>query len=221
MNYYAIIVAGGSGLRMGSEIPKQFLEVAGKPILMHTIQRFIEFNSNLKIVLVLPDSQHDFWKELCQKHQFQLAHTICSGGETRFHSVKNGLASINDTEALVAVHDGVRPLVSFATIEACFAKAELYSAAIPVTPVVESIRKVSGNESEALLRSEYYLVQTPQVFGLKILKEAYLQPYDDKFTDDASVIENLGYMVSLVNGNVENIKITRPIDLKLAELLLE
>jgi 2-C-methyl-D-erythritol 4-phosphate cytidylyltransferase len=216
---YVIIVAGGSGKRMGSELPKQFIPLGGKPLLMHTIERFYTYDTNLKITVVLPESQHVYWQKQCVELNFTIPHALCKGGVERFYSVKNGLNSIAG-EGLVAIHDGVRPLVSFATIARCFEKANESSAAIPVVPATESIRKVKGEVNKAVNRNHYFMVQTPQVFSVDLLKKAYQQDYDCTFTDDASVVERLNQTISLVEGNVENIKITRPFDLLIAEALL-
>ncbi len=221
MPNYAIIVAGGKGERMGKEIPKQFLELSGKPILMHTIEKFTKSFSDIKIILALPENQIDFWEELCFKHQFQAGGIqLTKGGKTRFESVKNALRFITE-KGIVAIHDGVRPLVSKSTIINCINKAASSGAAIPVTNVVESLRfySKSDNTSKAVPRSSYKNVQTPQCFSTEIILKAYEQPYNENFTDDASVVEALGYSIQLVEGNVENIKITTTTDLALAEIL--
>lgn len=214
-----IIVAGGKGERMHMDVPKQFLELHGKPVLMHTIERFFSYDAGIKIVLVLPAAQIDFWHSLCEKHQFSLKHTIECGGATRFHSVKNGLNTVS-LPALVAVHDGVRPLVDIETIERCFNQAHETGAAIPVTDLVDSIRKIDEHNSVAVNRADYKLVQTPQVFDGDLLLRAYEQDFSAEFTDDASVVEKLGHKISLVAGNRENIKITTSMDLVLAEYFL-
>lgn len=219
MERYVIIVAGGKGLRMGTDIPKQFLPVQGIPVLMRTLTAFHTFDPALHLILVLPLAQQVYWQDLCQHHAFTLPHTIANGGETRFHSVKNGLACIEAEEALVAVHDGVRPFVSQATLAACFEAAAQVGAAIPVLPVVETIRELDGSVSRTVDRDRYRLVQTPQTFQLGILRQAYTQPYGPQFTDDASVVEAAGHAITLVEGNRENIKITTPFDLQLAEVL--
>lgn len=219
MERYVIIVAGGKGLRMGTDIPKQFLPVQGIPVLMRTLTTFHTFDPALHLILVLPLAQQVYWQDLCQHHAFTLPHTIANGGETRFHSVKNGLACIEAGEALVAVHDGVRPFVSQATLAACFEAAAQVGAAIPVLPVVETIRELDGSVSRTVDRDRYRLVQTPQTFQLGILRQAYTQPYGPQFTDDASVVEAAGHAITLVEGNRENIKITTPFDLQLAEVL--
>ncbi len=216
---YAIIVAGGSGKRMGSEIPKQFIEVAGKPILMHTIEAFYNTDSTIKFIVVLPEDQHAYWSQLIEKYNFKIDHIIAKGGNERFFSVKNGLSHIK-INSLVAVHDGVRPLVSSATINDCFAMAERQGTSIPIVTTTESIRKVNDGESIAVDRSKYFMVQTPQVFTSELIMKAYEQPFSPLFTDDASVVEQNGNKIHLVEGNPENIKITRPMDLKIAEVLL-
>lgn len=217
---FVIIVAGGSGKRMGGEVPKQFLEVAGLPILMHTIKAFNRADRQTKIILVLPEGQHDYWHELVRKFSFNIELSVAKGGIERFNSVQNGLALI-DGEGLVAIHDGVRPLVSSETILRCYVEAEKFGAVIPVMPAIESIRKVDGIINTSVDRSKYVMIQTPQVFSVKLLKKAYSQAQSNIFTDDASVVEALGEKITLVQGNVENIKVTRPMDLKIAEVLLK
>ena len=222
MQKYVIIVAGGKGLRMGGAIPKQFLEVKGKPILMRTIERFLAYDSAISVRLVLPQSHFDYWHELCEKYQFTAPHTLVEGGETRFHSVLHGLNSIHPTEqAMVAVHDGVRPFVSVETIDATFKTAAEMGAAVPVVPSVDSLRKVNESGSESVDRSLFRLVQTPQTFQYDILKKAYEQTYRDTFTDDASVVEAAGYTIQLVDGNRENVKITTAYDMKIADALVD
>ncbi len=217
---YAIIVAGGNGKRMECDLPKQFIEVGGLPILMHTIGQFFAFDANMAITVILPETQHKFWQELCSKHGFTIPHLVCAGGTERFFSVKNGLKILPD-RGLVAVHDGVRPLVSIDTIKRCFQNAEETRAAIPVMPLSESLRKTSQDSNIAVDRSKYVLVQTPQVFSIELLKKAYQQTFDTNFTDDASVVEKLSHTIHLVEGNPENIKITRPLDLLIAEALIK
>lgn len=219
---YVIIVAGGKGLRMGSDIPKQFLPIGGKPVLMRTLERFREYSPTLQIILVLPKSQQDYWKELCQKHNFTVAYQLADGGETRFHSVQHGLALIpDDAEGVVGVHDGVRPFPSIDVIKNCYEMARAKKAVIPVIPVVETVRHLEGESSVTVPRGDYRLVQTPQTFDIQLLKAANRQPYNEGFTDDASVVEAFGYDVTLVEGNRENIKITTPFDMTIAEALLQ
>ena len=215
---YIIITAGGKGLRMGSDIPKQFLPVSGIPVLMRTIKRFREYSKELQIILVLPKAQQDYWKQLCQKYNFQEEYLLADGGETRFHSVQNGLNLIPNSETgVVGVHDGVRPFPSIEVIKRCFETARTAKAVIPVTPVVETLRFVPENKN--VLRSDYRLVQTPQCFDINLLKKANQQPYSEKFTDDASIVEAIGQQVTMVEGNRENIKITTPFDLTIATAL--
>lgn len=216
---YIIITAGGKGLRMGSDIPKQFLPVSGIPVLMRTIKRFREYSKELQIILVLPKAQQDYWKQLCQKYNFQEEYLLADGGETRFHSVQNGLNLIPNSETgVVGVHDGVRPFPSIEVIKRCFETARTAKAVIPVTPVVETLRFVPENKN--VLRSDYRLVQTPQCFDINLLKKANQQPYSEKFTDDASIVETIGQQVTMVEGNRENIKITTPFDLTIATALV-
>ena len=215
---YALIVAGGKGLRMGGELPKQFLPIGGKPVLMRTLEAFYAYNPEIHIILVLPHSQQSYWTELCAEHSFSLPHTVADGGETRFHSVKNGLAYVEP--GLVGVHDGVRPFVSRQVIERCYQLAETKKAVIPVVDVVETIRHLTDTGSETVSRSDYKLVQTPQVFDVELLKRAYAQEYTSFFTDDASVVEAMGESVYLAEGNRENIKITTPFDLKISSVLV-
>lgn len=219
MKKHIIIVAGGKGLRMGGDIPKQFLPIGGKPVLMRTIEAFHSYDSAIHVVLVLPVSQQAYWKELCRTYAFELEHDIADGGESRFHSVRNGLAWVKG-EGVVGVHDGVRPFVSNEVIACCYEEAVAKKAVVPVIGVVETVRHLVGEESETVPRDQYKLVQTPQVFDVSLLRRAYQQPYADCFTDDASVVEALGEKVYLVEGNRENIKLTTPFDLKLAEVLI-
>lgn len=221
---YIIIVAGGKGLRMGSEVPKQFLEVGGLPILMHTINRFATYDDKMQIILVLPHEQQDYWRELCEKYDFRVPHTIVDGGDTRFQSSKNGVMAIpaDVTDGVVGIHDGVRPFVSAEVIERCFETAREEYAAIPVVPVVDTIRYIDKHGGgKNVMRDDYRIVQTPQVFDLSLMRQAFNQPYRESFTDDASVVEALGCSVQMVEGNRENIKITSPFDLKLAQILSE
>ena len=220
MKKFVIIVAGGSGSRMGTELPKQFLELCGKPLLMRTIQRFFDFDPESELILILPDAQREFWTELCLKHSFSLPHQIASGGETRFHSVQNGLKLIQG-DGIVFIHDGVRPLVSPETLGRCFEMALKSGNAIPVLPVNESLRKTEGDQNISVDRSLYFSVQTPQTFRTGQILEAFRQPYAPAFTDDASVAEKAGFSIHLVEGNRENIKITSPSDLIVAEAFLQ
>ena len=218
---YVIIVAGGKGLRMGSDIPKQFLPIGGKPVLMRTIERFREYSPTLQIILVLPKAQQDYWQQLCKEYDFKVEYQLADGGETRFHSVQHGLALIpDDAEGVVGVHDGVRPFPSIDVIRNCYETARTAKAVIPVIPVVETVRHLKDETSETVPRGDYRLVQTPQTFDIQLLKSANRQPYNDNFTDDASVVEAFGFDITLVEGNRENIKITTPYDMKIAEVLI-
>ena len=218
---YVIIVAGGKGLRMGSDIPKQFLPIGGKPVLMRTLERFREYAADLQIILVLPKAQQDYWQNLCQEYAFDIDYQLADGGETRFHSVQHGLALIpDDAEGVVGVHDGVRPFPSIEVIRHCYETARTAKAVIPVIPVVETVRHLEGEGSVTVPRNDYRLVQTPQCFDIQLLKAANRQPYNDGFTDDASVVESYGQSITLVEGNRENIKITTPYDMKIAEVLM-
>ncbi|MEG0887916.1 2-C-methyl-D-erythritol 4-phosphate cytidylyltransferase [Bacteroides sp.] len=215
----ALIVAGGKGLRMGSELPKQFLLMAAKPVLMHTLEAFHRYDEAMQLIVVLPREQQSYWKQLCSDYHFTLNHLIADGGETRFHSVQNGLMLVQEP-GLVAVHDGVRPFVSQEVIARCYEAAETQLAAIPVIDVFETVRHLTPQGSETVNRDDYKLVQTPQVFEVGLLKNAYSQAYSTHFTDDASVVEALGVSITLVEGNRENIKITTPFDLKVGSALL-
>ena len=219
MKKYIIIVAGGKGLRMGGEIPKQFIPIGGKPVLMRTIETFYAYDSSIQIILVLPVSQQEYWKDLCLEYSFDIPHQVADGGETRFHSVKSGLNLVKE-DGWVGVHDGVRPFVSRDVIERCYSAAEAWQAVIPVVDVVETVRHMTEEGSETVPRDQYKLVQTPQVLDVSLLKNAYNQEYNSHFTDDASVVEALGIKVHLVEGNRENVKLTTPFDLKLAEMLI-
>ena len=215
-----LIVAGGRGTRMGGPQPKQFLELAGRPVLMHTLEAFDRWDASARLIVVLPEDQIDTWKRLCEAHVFGRIHRVVAGGETRFHSVRNGLDAVA-SDGLIAVHDGVRPLVAPSVIAACFAAAADGGAAVPVVPVVESVREVDADGgSRPVDRARLRVVQTPQVFRADVLRAAYRLPYDPRFTDDASVVEASGVAVRLVPGNRENIKLTTPMDLLLAEQLM-
>jgi 2-C-methyl-D-erythritol 4-phosphate cytidylyltransferase len=218
-NEHVIIVAGGQGIRMGGEIPKQFLPLKGLPVLMHTINQFVKYSRKISVILVLPSLQIDYWMELCNQYNFGVPHTVIAGGDTRFHSVLNGLTTIHDV-GYTAVHDGVRPFVSVKTIADCFEMARKQEAAIPVVEPVESLRRMDGDDSYACLRDQFRLVQTPQVFQTKLLKAAYEQPWQPAFTDDAAVVEAAGHKITLVPGNRENIKITSPFDMVVGEAWL-
>ncbi len=221
MEKYVIIVAGGKGLRMGGDIPKQFVPINGMPVLMRTIEAFYAYDPQINIILVLPSAHQAYWKELCEEYHFSIPYQLANGGETRFHSVKNGLALIPSTGGVVGVHDGVRPFVAQSVIKECYEQAVQLQAVVPVTEVVETVRYIrEDGGSETVPRDRYKLVQTPQVFTIDLLKKAYAQEYIPLFTDDASVVEHCGATVHWVKGNRENIKLTTPFDLKVAEALL-
>lgn len=217
---YAIIVAGGKGLRMGADIPKQFLLLHGRPVLMHTIEAFINADASVRIILVLPQDHVAYWAQLCNDYSFATPHSVAIGGSERFFSVKNGLAQIPDKDAIVAIHDGVRPLVSTETILRCYEQAEREGSAIPCVTVPDSVRMLSSTGSKPIDRNAVRLVQTPQTFRFSVLADAYTIPFSDTITDDASVLEYHGRPVHLIAGNRENIKITSPEDLKIASALL-
>lgn len=219
MKKFVLFVAGGKGSRMKETIPKQFMELNGRPVLMHTFDAFINYDSSVEFILVLPENQVGYWNELCKKHNFKIKYKLAFGGETRFHSVKNGLDLI-DEAGIVFIHDGVRPLVSVQTIQNCFETAFEKGNALPVIPVAESIRFVDDDKNYSVDRAKYFLVQTPQTFKTIVIKNAFQQNYLDKFTDDASVLEALGKTINLVDGNRENIKITYPEDLIVAKSFL-
>ena len=221
MSDYIIVVAGGKGLRMGSDIPKQFLPIGGKPVLMRTLERFREYSEDLQIILVLPEAQQEYWQELCKKYDFKVEYLMANGGQTRLHSVQNGLALVPDNaEGVVGIHDGVRPFPSIGVIRNCYETARIAKAVIPVIPVVETVRHLNNDDSMTVPRNEYRLVQTPQAFDIQLLKAANHQPYNDGFTDDASVVESYGHKITLVEGNRENIKITTPYDITVAEAII-
>tara|TARA_R110002049_G_scaffold305422_2_gene502037 strand:+ start:685 stop:1353 length:669 start_codon:yes stop_codon:yes gene_type:complete len=219
MKRFAIIVAGGKGNRMNAAVPKQFLAIGRKPILMRTIEQFYKTDSSITIILVLPKEQIIYWQELQNQYGFEVPVLVTAGGTSRFHSVKNGLSLINE-KGIVAVHDGVRPFVTSTTILKGYEAAGEHQAAIPVVDVVDSIRLVTESDNMALNRADYRLVQTPQVFQTELLKKGYEQDFSESFTDDASVVDALGASIYLFEGNRENIKLTTPFDLKVAEVML-
>ncbi len=226
MKRYAIIVAGGAGTRFGSAMPKQFLLLAGLPVLMHTVRKFARCEA--QVVLVLPAAQMELWQELCAKHHFEVECTVTSGGSSRFESVKNGLRVVaslagDDTAgSVVAVHDGVRPLVSQQVIDRAYCDAASYGSAVPVVAVTDSIRHIEPDgTSRAMRRDELVAVQTPQTFALDALLSAYDAELSPMFTDDASVMEAAGHTVHLIEGNHDNIKITHPGDIAIAENILK
>ncbi len=219
MKQFVIITAGGTGTRMQSKIPKQFLKLGNLPILMHTIKKFYKFDNNLNIILSLPFDYFDYWNNLCKEYRFDINHKIVAGGKTRFHSIKNALETISEV-GIVAVHDGVRPLVSEDTIEQTFEKAHRFGNAVAACDIVFSIRKIEESTNYSVNRNAYKEIQTPQTFDVKTLQNAYNSEFREEFTDDASVFEAAGHKIYLVKGNKENIKITSKEDLIIAEALL-
>lgn len=216
---YALIVAGGKGTRIKSRLPKQFLELNGKPILIHTLEAFYRYSEKITVVLVLPEDDFSMWNDLCKKHNFHKSIILQKGGETRFQSVKNGLDKIEGT-GLVAIHDGVRPLVSEDIIGASFRLAAVHQSAVAAVRLKESIRMTDQDNTKAMDRSRFRLIQTPQTFDVALIKQAYQLKEDPSMTDDASVAEKSGHVISLFEGSYENIKITTPEDLIVAEALL-
>ena len=205
---------------MNSGILKQFILLNNLPVLMHTINAFFNYSNKVKIVLVLPETTFKTWDELCKKYNFQIPHQLVKGGKTRFQSVKNGLAVIKNKECLVAIHDGVRPFVKNKVIENCFETAKKLGNAVPVIPINESIREIKNSQNLPANRKNFRIIQTPQIFHSSLIKKAYEQDYREDFTDDASVVESTGIKINLVEGNHENIKITRPVDIKIAKAFL-
>lgn len=217
---YIIIVAGGKGLRMGEPIPKQFLQLNDKAILMHTLEKFYHHNPELKIILALPSDHQEYWTKLCSEQGFDIPHIVVNGGQTRFHSVLNALGAITDDSGVTGVHDGVRPFVTPEVIDRCFNAAKQDGAAIPVIFPADSIREADDKGSHARNRDRFRLVQTPQVFRTNLLKKAYSNGYRESFTDDASVVEAAGHAITLVEGNQENIKITSTFDMMVAHVIV-
>ena len=224
MKKYLIVVAGGKGVRMGGDMPKQFQLLCGKPVLMITLEHLHAIGPLMQLILVLPEEHIELWKDLCKEHSFAVPLLLTNGGSTRFHSVQNGLTQIDDLEeALVGVHDGVRPFVSARVLEDCFREAWIHGAAVPMINIQDSLRHIVGVNgiTEVVPRDRYRLVQTPQVFKLSLLRRAYEQRFVESFTDDASVVEALGEQIVGVEGNSENIKLTTPFDLMVAKTLIE
>jgi 2-C-methyl-D-erythritol 4-phosphate cytidylyltransferase len=214
-----IITAGGIGKRMGSEIPKQFIEICGKPILLHTLELFYHFDLSMELFITLPEDWKSYWNEILEKNKCTIPHQVITGGEERYHSIQNALEFCQGK--YIAVHDGVRPLVGIDTLARCLEALEHFTAVVPVIPIKESLRTFINNQSAAVNRSDFRLIQTPQFFHAEILKKAYEQPFHAKITDDASLVEEFGEIIHLVKGNEENIKITTPYDLKIAELFIQ
>ena len=219
VKYYAIIVAGGSGTRMQSDTPKQFLQLNGRPVLMHSINVFYSSSLAPEIIVVLGEDFHSYWKKLCIEHDFIIPHQVVNGGENRFHSVKNGLAQVKGP-AIVAIHDAVRPCVNLEVIDSAFRQAEELGNAVTAVKSRDSVRQKTMSGSLSLNREDIYLVQTPQVFSSEILNKAYEQKYRSDFTDDASVVEMSGVTIRLIDGDTRNLKITYPEDILVASTFL-
>ncbi|HCN84158.1 MAG TPA: 2-C-methyl-D-erythritol 4-phosphate cytidylyltransferase [Sphingobacteriaceae bacterium] len=220
MNYYALIVAGGSGSRMNSDIPKQFLLLHQKPVLMHTIEAFYHSDLKPEIIVALHKDYFKYWNDLCKIHNFNIPHKLVEGGTERFHSVKNGLKELKE-KSIVAIHDALRPLISNDLITRSFHEAREKGTAVAAVPSRDSIRQLQNDTSIALDRKTIFIVQTPQVFWSDALKVAYQQDFDSSFTDDASVVEKAGIKINLIQGELLNIKITYPEDIRIAELFFK
>lgn len=222
MKKFAIIVAGGSGTRMGGSIPKQYLEIGGKPVLMHTLEVFQNSCPDISLILVIPSSDFERWETLCKTYDFTLSHQIVAGGNSRFQSVSNGLDAIKEKEGIVAIHDGVRPFVNPQVIRESFEQAAIHGSAITVVALKDSLRKIKEDGNSVFQeRQNFRLVQTPQTFQLEKIKKAFETEELPQFTDDATVYEHQGWQVFLIPGNMENIKITTPEDMDFAEFILQ
>lgn len=219
MQKTVIITAGGIGKRMGSELPKQFLVLGGKPVLVHTLELFFKYDPTIEIILTLPNEWRGYWETVIDKYYCRVPHIVVNGGEERYHSIQNALKRCSGN--LIAVHDGVRPFVSFETLDRCFSALNQYGAVVPVLKLKESIRQTNENTTKAVDRSNYRLVHTPQCFHAAVLRQAYQQAYHDKVTDDACLVEELGYTIHLVESNEENIKLTTPFDFLIAETIIQ
>ena len=221
-NLSVVIVAGGNGRRMQNDTPKQFLLLGNEPVLMHTVRRFASFEPVAEIVVVLPSSQQSLWEKLCRLHAFDIPHTVVTGGDNRFESVRHGLQACNPHNKYVAVHDGVRPFVSPELLRRTYTHAVSYGNAVPAVPVTDTLRRLVPEKAEtrSIDRSLFRAVQTPQIFRTETIRAGYRQPYRSDFTDDSSVVERLGETVHLSEGDYANIKLTTPLDLLVAEQLL-
>jgi 2-C-methyl-D-erythritol 4-phosphate cytidylyltransferase len=219
MKKSVIITAGGIGKRMGSELPKQFLVLGGKPVLVHTLELFFKYDPNIEIILTLPNDWRGYWETVIDKYYCRVPHIVVNGGEERYHSIQNALKQCSGS--FIAVHDGVRPFVSFETLDRCFSALNQYEAVVPVLKLMESLRQSSENSTNAVDRSNYRLVHTPQCFHADVLHKAYEQAYHDKVTDDACLVEEIGYTIHLVESNEENIKLTTPFDFLIAETIIQ
>jgi len=219
MNKTAIIVAGGIGTRMESDIPKQFMLLAGCPLIMHCINAFYVYDKGIQLIIVLPENEFQSWKKLCTQYNFNLKHKLVAGGKTRFDSVKNGLSQA-DSSGLVAIHDGARPLIKQDLIKRSFESAEKHGNSVPVVTPTDSMRIIEQDTNRSVNRNNFKIVQTPQVFYSETIKKAFRQEYSENFTDEANVAESFGEIIRLIEGDPENIKITRPSDISYAEILL-
>lgn len=219
MQKSVIITAGGIGKRMGSDLPKQFLLLGGKPVLVHTLELFFKYDPTIEIILTLPNEWRGYWETVIDKYYCRVPHIVVNGGEERYHSIQNALKRCSGT--LIAVHDGVRPFVSFETLDRCFSALNQYEAVVPVLKLKESIRQTNEISTSAVDRSNYRLVHTPQCFHAAVLRQAYQQAYHDKVTDDACLVEELGFTIHLIESNEENIKLTTQFDLLIAETIVQ
>lgn len=215
MKKAVIIVAGGKGIRMGADTPKQFLKLGEKPVIYHSMSAFIKYDKKIRMLVGLPEGYLEEWNTICKDFSIDFDHEVIRGGDTRFHTVLNALEKIGNHE-LVAIHDAVRPFVSSNTIERCFQTAENWGTAVPCIVVPDSMREIQDDSSFPVNRESYRMIQTPQVFKGEIIKSAYLQEFQPGFTDDASVVEQAGYDIHLVEGNKENFKITTIEDYNMA-----
>lgn len=220
MKNYAIIVAGGTGTRMKGEVPKQFMLLNGKPVILYSIEAFYSYDSSIQIILVIHPDYLSLWKQLTIDFNTSIPFQIVEGGKTRFDSVKNGLQIVHD-EGFVAVHDAARPAINAAFLRKLFGAASTYGSAIPVVPITDTIRIIDGDTSHQQDRTFLRAIQTPQVFKVSELQRAYMQPYEPNFTDDGSVMESAGFPVHLAEGRRENIKITHLEDIAVAEVLMK
>ncbi|MFY7943859.1 MAG: 2-C-methyl-D-erythritol 4-phosphate cytidylyltransferase [Crocinitomicaceae bacterium] len=214
-----IITAGGLGKRMGSELPKQFLVIGGKPILVHTLELFHKYDPEIELILTLPNEWRGYWETLIDKYYCRVPHLVVNGGEERYHSIQNALKRC--TGEYIAVHDGVRPFVSFETLNNCFNALKEHGAVVPVLKLKESIRQINEETTFAVNRNAFRLVHTPQCFRAEVLRKAYEQPFHENVTDDACLVEETGIVIHLVESNEENIKLTTQYDLMIAEMIIQ
>lgn len=219
MQKSVIITAGGIGKRMGSDLPKQFLVLSGKPILVHTLELFFKYDPTIELILTLPNEWRGYWETVIDKYFCRVPHIVVNGGEERYHSIQNALKRCSGS--YIAVHDGVRPFVSFDTLNRCFSALNEHEAVVPVLKLKESLRQTNDASTNAVDRSNYRLVHTPQCFRADVLRKAYEQPYHAQVTDDACLLEELGYKINLVESNEENIKLTTPFDFLIAEIIVQ